>query len=531
MSRRHRRHAVAAAPARQPVDPVISARDYTYEVAVELARSSFSAISNPRRRRLRKGDGGYHCDYRTVEELRNISRWLEYHSGSYGGALHNWSQYLVGSGPSYTPSTKDTDWNRQAAALLTQDLAAKRHDIRGRFSWGKWLKLLATSIVRDGAMGVIHTATGPAQLIEAERVVAVQSDRTGRVTGYDVAEIRNGFLDYSTREKISPAMMDFCPVVTRVSQDLGIPLLFSTLDDHDGISDLWQAEIDSATESARPWMRIEHDSANPMPGTETIPQMLGAANQSGPAQAPSARGDTPAGWVKTPNGNIMGVPKGLKTIVHQPERPNLDVPLFTKSVLRMACMMLLPYEFLFGDQADVSYSNGRSIRKLGNGLLNCFRSDYLEQPITRIAHALLRQHMVQGRLAMPKDSDGKDAWKKGKWEWDEIPEHDRIKERQADTIDLANGTTSLKQLNGEDWQQTMEERAAEYAKAAELVAAHNAAHPTAPITIHTLIGDPTHTASLVLSMQASDGQQQQRQAGQVEPAPSGTKPEPAASPA
>lgn len=477
-SRRHRSAAVTATqapPTSTAVATVASAapadaRDYTYDVMVQLARSSFAAISNPRRRRLRRGDGNYHCDYRTVEELRDISRWLEYHSGSYAGALHNWSQYLVDEGPTYTPTTKDKDWNRKAHVLLAADFAAKRHDVRGRFTWGKWLKLLATSIVRDGAMGVVHTATGPAQLIEAERVVAIDSDRIGRIISYHVAEVRNGFIDYSTREPMSPVMMDWCPVVTRVSQDLGIPLLFSTLDDHDGISDLWQAEIDSASESARPWMRIEHDSANAMPGADTIPNQLLAANGSAPAQAPSARGDTPAGWIKTPNGNIMGVPKGLKTIVHQPERPNLDVPEFTKSVMRMACMMLLPYELLFGDQADISYSNGRSIRKLGNGLLNCFRKDYLEGTITRIAHSLLRQHIVHGRLPMPQDDDGKDAWKKGKWEWNEIPEHDRIKERQADTVDLNNGTATLKDLVGEDWQDKMEQTAEETATRSILAA-------------------------------------------------------------
>lgn len=516
--------AVQAQVANHVHDP----RDYAYEVIAQLARSSFAAISNPRRRRLRRGDGNYHCDYRTVEELRDISRWLEYHSGSYAGALHNWSQYLVGEGPCYTPMTKDKDWNRAAAALLADDFKNKRHDIRARFTWGKWLKLLATSIVRDGAMGVVHTATGPAQLIEAERVVAVDSNRIGQITSYTVAEVRNGFIDYSSKEQISPAMMDWCPVVTRVSQDLGIPLLFSTLDDHDGISDLWQAEITSASESARPWLTIE-EKDNGLPGGMTIPQALGAANGSSPAQAPSARGDLPAGWVRTPNGNIMGLPKGLTGKVHAPERPNLDVPEFTKSVMRMACMMLLPYELLFGDQADISYSNGRSIRKLGNGLLNCFRKDYLEATITRIAHALLRQHIVHGRLPMPQDDDGKLAWQKGKWEWDEIPEHDRIKERQADTIDLANGTKTLKDLVGEDWQDVMEQRAEEYGKAAELVAAHNAAHPQQPITIHAILGDPSHTASLLVSIGASADQQAERKAGSVEPAPSGEKLEPAAS--
>lgn len=543
MSRR-RRHQPAVATASRAVASIapatsvqqaavatLDARDYAYETVVQLARSSFSAISNPRRRRLRKGDGGYHCDYRTVEELRNISRWLEYHSGSYAGALHNWSQYLVGEGPVYTPMTADVDWNRQVAALIAADLEAKEHDIRKRFTWGRWIKLLAISVVRDGSMGVVHTVNGPAQLIESERVVAVDTDRVGRVVNYQVVDMKNGWIDYSTKQPYGTAMMDFPAVVTRVSQDLGIPLLFSSLDDHDGISDLWHAEIDASTEASRPYVIISHKDSNGLPGGQTIPQAMAQGANTAPAQAPSARGALPAGWVRGQNGSAMGLPPGLEAVMNHPERPNLDVPEFSKSVMRMACMMLLPYEFLFGDQADVSYSNGRSIRKLGNGLLNCFRTDYLNPTLKRIVHARIRFHIAHGNIGLPKNETSKDAWKKGKFEWPEIPEHDRIKERQADTVDLANGTTSLKKLIGEDWQETLEERAAEYAKAAELVAAHNKKHPHQPITIHALVGDPSHTAQLIVSMNGGQNQQEKpaRKDGEVEQAPAGTKSEAALS--
>ncbi|HEX3132626.1 MAG TPA: phage portal protein [Planctomycetota bacterium] len=474
-SRRNRSLAVVPAVATATAAVVaksspVTANEYAHGVAVRLARDSFAAISNPRRRRLRKGDGGYHCDYRTVEELRNISRWLEYNSATYAGALHNWSQHLVGEGPVWVPKTKDTDWNRRAAELLAGDFAAKRHDIRGRHTWGRWIKLLAVSIVRDGSMGIAHTVNGPAQLIEAERVVAVDTDRQGRVTQYMVAQVKNGWLDYGSKEPISPAMMDFPAVITRISQDLGVPLCFSSLDDHDGIADLWQAEIDSAAESVRPWMILSHKDGNGLPGGQTIPGLLTAGNNSGANQGPNnGRPATPEGWMKTPNGNVMGLPPGLEGTPHQPDRPNLDVPEFTKQVMRVACMMLLPYELLFGDQADISYSNGRSIRKLANGLLNCFRSDYLNESLARIARSFLRGHMANDRLGVPKDPDAK-AWMNGDWTWDEIPEHDRIKEREADTIDLNNGTATLKDLVGEEWQAKMEQTAIESVKRSVLAA-------------------------------------------------------------
>jgi hypothetical protein len=436
------------------------------EGVIRAARDSFAMVTNPKRRRLRKGTGAYHCDYRSVDELRRISRWLEYHSATYGGALNNWSQYLVGEGPAWVPATADKAWNKQAAELLAADFEAKLHDASRRFGWARWLKLLAVSIARDGGMGVLHNVTGSAQLIEGERVLSVDQTTTGQIVNYQVADIRNGFLDWASKRPVSPAMMDYPAITTRVSQDLGIPICFSSLDDHDGISDLWQAEIDSAAEAVRPWLRLEHAESG-LPGGMGIPEAL-AAGQPAPGVGPQSTGGRTVGaqegWIRTPNGNIMGIPKGLKSQIHQPERPNLDVPEFSKQVMRICCMVLLPYELLYGDQADVSYSNGRSIRKIGNALLNSFRADYLTPSAKRIVLGRLRQHMLADRLPFVAD------FAKGAFSWPEIPEHDRVKERQADTADLANGTATLKDLVGEQWQDKMTQAAEETRHRARLAA-------------------------------------------------------------
>jgi hypothetical protein len=364
-------------------------------------------------------------------------------------------------------------------------------------------------------MGVAHTATGPAALIEAERILSVDKNRLGQVVSYTICDVRHGHLDLSTKQPVSGAMMDLPAITTRVSQDLGIPLCYSSLDDHDGISDLWQAEIDSAAESVRPWLRISHVDGG-LPGGQTIAGAITAGQPANPAPIPG-RGDVPAGWIRTANGNIMGVPAGLKAEVHQPDRPNLDVPEFSKQVIRVASMVLLPYELLFVDQADVSYSNGRMIRKIGNALLDSFRTDYLVDPATRIIHGLLRQAMRRDELPFVAD------WRKGHLEWPTIPEHDRIKERQADSIDLANGTASLKSLIGEKWQPTLKQRAAEYAFAAELVIAHNKQFPAHPITLAHIMGDPAKIASIALSLGASaDPQSKPKPA----PAPVVAEPQP-----
>lgn len=517
MSRRVRHHPAPASQVGTAVATLtptvaqaagVTASEYAIDLQASLARGSFEMIANPRRRRLRKGDGGFHCDYRTVEELRNISRWLEYHSGTYGGAINNWSQFCVGEGPAWVPASSDAEWNLLATQAVTKALDAKLHDVRGKLGWSRWLKTLAVAIVRDGMMGVVHSANGAAQLVEAERILSVDSNRIGQIVTYTICDTTNGFLDFGTKQPIAGSMMDLPAITTRISQDLGIPLCYSSLDDHDGISDLWQSEIDAAAESVRPWLRISHVDGG-LPGGATIQQTLTGGQPAKPEAIPGRR-VVPEGWVRTPSGNIMGIPPGLKAEVHQPDRPNLDVPEFSKQVIRVASMVLLPYELLFVDQADVSYSNGRMIRKIGNTLLDSFRGDYLTPSAKRIILGLLKRAMLRKELRWPAKPN---EWQQGHLEWPTIPEHDRIKERQADSVDLANGTTSLKGLIGEKWQPVLKQRAAEYAFAAQLVIEHNQSFASQPITLAHIIGDPAKIAALAMSLGTSPA------ADQAAPAP------------
>jgi hypothetical protein len=297
-------------------------------------------------------------------------------------------------------------------------------------------------------------------------------------------------------------MIDVPQVVTRFSQWWGIPVCFSTLDDHDGLADLWQAEIDSAAEAARPWLKIEHQSGESLPGGQTLGEAMstttnaadvanGAANEF---PAPGGRRAAPEGWVRSPNGQMIGIPKGLKADAFIPDRPNLDVPEFIKASLRICCMVLLPYELVYLDQAGVNNSNGRGIRQIGNALLKVFRDTYLDEPLRRQATGLLRAAIAEKRLPFNAE------FASGDWSWPEIPEHDRLKERQADTLDRANGTANLKDLVGEQWQDKVTQRGVELDAAAKVVEAHNLAHPKQPITMADVMGDPAHVAALAVQM-------------------------------
>jgi hypothetical protein len=477
----------------------VSGADAVQAIKARLARDSFSVVSNPRRRRLRNGDGSFHCDYRTVDELRQISRWQEYHAGTYGGLLSTWATYL--GAPTWTPGTSDPTWNEAAAKVIAVDLKAKKHDVRRRFGWDQYVRLLAIGLARDGQVGLAHTVYGAAQLIEAERIVDVETNGVGAIINWKIAPLKGGHLDLQNQVPVSAAMVDVLQILTRASQTFGLPVCFSTLDDHDGIADLWQAEIDSAAESARPWLMAEEkDGALGLPGGVTIPDALGATAQStSTIRGSGGRDSAEMGWVRTVNGNIIGAPKGITLKPHQPGRPNTDVPEFSKAMLRIVCMALIPYELAFLDQAGINMSNGRGIVRVGNLMLDAFRRTHLNAPLARQAHGLLRAAMAEGRLPVNKE------FQLGDWEWPSIPEHDRLKERQADAADRANGTANLKDLVGEQWKPKCDQRALELGHAADLVGKHNAKYPAAPITISDILGDPAKTAQMAVQIAQMQG--------------------------
>ena len=468
------------------------------DLKAKLARDSFSVTSNPRRRRQRRGDGSFHYDYETVDQLRQISRWQEAEASTYGGLLNVWATYI--GAPTWIPGTSDPQWNKLAAAVIAADLKAKRHHVAKRLGWDQYVRLLAISIARDGQMAVAHTVYGGGQLIEAERLINLEQTSAGQVISWTIAPMHAGQIDRGNAAPFPASMVDVPQVLSRTSQTWGVPVCCSSLDDHDGIADLWQAEIDSAAESARPWMIAEEkDGANGLPGGMTIPDALGAGIAStSTVRGAGGRDSADMGWVRTPNGNIMGAPKGLKLTAHQPGRPNTDVPEFSKSMLRICCMVLLPYELAFLDQAGINMSNGRGIVRVGNTMLDKFRSTYLNAPLERQIQGLLRTAQADGRLPINPE------WSLGKFEWPRIPEHDRLKERQADALDRANGTANLKDLNGEQWSPMMDQRGAELGKAAEIVEKHNAAHPTCKISIADIYGDPAHIAQLAVTLAQID---------------------------
>lgn len=410
---------------------------------VRAMAGSFRSALNPRRRsRTVDGSGDDHLDEVTRRDLRAQSRDLERNADTYDGLLTNWSTFLVGSGPRPVWSSQDREWSRRAADLFAADAAAKRLDGQRRLPWAAWVAMLARSVVRDGDAGLYEYDDGSAAIIESERVTEVRTDDFGRITGIRVAAAGRGIPAAGTGRLYAPDRCHLLAWRTRASQLRGHPALAAGLDDWERLDSLNEAEIIAAEASSLVWLVLKSAQG-------ATPPVLGGNGSA-------AAGPTPqANWQRTDAASILGLPPGIDGSPWSPERPNLDVPAFHKLVLRHLCQPLIPYEVAFLDVGDLNYAAIRGVGRLANRRLADFRGHILEAPLSSQVNRWARAAMIAGRLPYVRD------YHVASWQWDEIEIRDREKDATADEKEMANGTMTLRDRIGPQWEKHLDQLAAE----------------------------------------------------------------------
>jgi hypothetical protein len=363
-----------------------------------------------------------------------------------------------------------------------------------------FVRLLARSIARDGQMGLRYTPAG-AVLIEADQVLGYVINELGGIVEWIIAPYDDrGRLQRAEAEYVPAELVEMPRVLIRNSQGFGVPIMYSSLGDHDGIQELWQAETDSAVAAVGPWLMLKEGQS----GSALQPTMLaqGLQRRGSEGSQPQADGRRQAkGWVKTPAGGyVLAIDGGVQAEAWKPERPNLDVPVFSKQRLAVCTSVLLPYPVAFDETASLSFSNLRGIERVGEALMGSFRGNYLNRPLVRIIRGMVSRGIAKGQLKPVKE------WTRVSLQWPRLEIHDRHRETQADAGELAIGTATLQDINGPRWREKMAQRANEFGYAAELAAVHNEAHPQHPITIHHFVGDPGRIAQSMALMPPADGE-------------------------
>lgn len=501
-NQQRRRARVRAAQTRPTVEVLTPTRHIA-------AADSFPVTRDKNARRLLvDGNGNFHADrWLAVENLRKISRYHEHATSTYSQLLTRWEAFLVGDGPVWTPATADPAWNRQAAIYLQDRLQAKAHDASGQHGWAEWVGLMARQIARDGAAPVEHFANGSAELMEAAQLVHVDTQGDQVVSWHIAPWSDHGTLAIASAQPIPARRLTVPRVKISGKQMFGVPIMWSSLGDHDDLAELWENETRAAGFASAPWLAVTEDPT--VTGPSSIPATAAArqlgASASAASGRPSGRSGGSSGWVKTAAGPyIMATPAGIKAEGWTVARPNLDVPAFNKQRLAICCNVLLPFPLAFDDTSSLTFSNMKAIQRVGNLLLGNFRRRYLEETLTRIAVRLLTVGAARGDIPWRADIGA------GSWTWPRIDIGDRHRESQADAADLAMGKATLADIIGQGWSETLTQRAAEWAAAAKLVAKHNKKFPDSPITLHHIAGNPSSLAQIQATLLKDDAADQSR---------------------
>jgi lambda family phage portal protein len=160
---------------------------------------------------------------------------------------------------------------------------------------------------------------------------------------------------------------------------------------------------------------------------------------------------------------LTTVPAGWKMAQLQAEQPTTNHDMFVKSILREIARCLdLSYAIVAGDYSGHNYSSGRLEYQNHSNTIRVEREE-LQTILDRIFTAWLAEaSRIPGLLPF---GFGAVSWG-WQWLWDGMPHVDPLKEANAQTTRLSNGTTTLAvecAQQGLYWQDVLQQRGKEIA--------------------------------------------------------------------
>lgn len=183
--------------------------------------------------------------------------------------------------------------------------------------------------------------------------------------------------------------------------------------------------------------------------------------------------DSRSEWnVKLEGASVIPLHPGDKLNSFTPTRPNSAYSQFVEAVLRyIGAGLNVPYELLLKDFSKTNYSSARA------ALLEAWRyflamrewlSTYWADPVYEL---WLEEAISRGEVEAPDFYENRAAWCACKWIGPGRGWIDPLKEAQAMDARLKSGTSTLEREcaeQGDDWEEVLEQRAKETAKALEL---------------------------------------------------------------
>jgi lambda family phage portal protein len=179
---------------------------------------------------------------------------------------------------------------------------------------------------------------------------------------------------------------------------------------------------------------------------------------------------------------MVTMPYGWKMQQFKAEQPTSTYPMVKSELLNeIARALMVPYNVAAGNSSGYNYSSGRLDFQIYQRQIEVDRGRFESQWLERIFAAWKREAiLIEGYLPQSfrmMDTDWAHAW-----HWDGFAHIDPESEANAQATRLANRTTTLAKeygIEGEDWEEQLEQIAKEMAKVKELEQRYGIKFPNA----------------------------------------------------
>ena len=463
----------------------------------------------------------------SAESLRKHVRQLEQNNGDVAGPIKRIASNVVGTGIKFQSRCK-ADEKRSLSIPSISQAGAERFNVEAEFWYRKWVKqadkrlllnfheiqsVVQKALVRDGAALIIGRDSARRdrhipyclEILEIDRLQTPMSEANNQKIRGGVKYDAEGVPEFYLVLKHHPGD-SFMPVrdqdyeeipaynrdgtqkvfhlfdAVRPEQSHGFSEFAPGLANYQDFDRYAEAEIMAALEDACMVGVIKSNN----------PEGWQSGRTSGNVETGNEDGSTRRMHDFAP-GEMWYLENGEEADIHKPNRPNDAFAPFLFELLRGPANALdMPPEVLRQDWKGFNYSNARTV--LLQWYLSCrIRQRYLIDHLCDPVYAcVIRQLIARGLVRAPAfdqrmDAYMQTAWVAPGWQW-----VDPVKEVEGKRIEMENQMETLANIaaaKGDDWEDTLEQRARELKKMKELEAKHGIEFKTEKKPAHS-VGRP-----------------------------------------
>lgn len=418
--------------------------------------------------------------------LKIRSRYESANNGYFKRMISALARDLIGRGPRLQVVTHRDDWNKQIQ--------------RAWHAWAKAVKLrkklrtLAKSKVQDGeGFGLLVTNRG------------LKSSFGGQLNVQDAVQLDFVVIESDQVMTPDPGFLENFWVDGMRLDNLGNPTEFHVLRHHPG--DLFSPQLNPLTydkwhpryvchwfKQERPgqvrgvpeitpsldlFAMLRRYTKSVLTAAEVAADMAAYLETEAPADTSGIDDETvdanfggdPFDAMPIDRGQLTTLPWGVKLKQLSAAQPATTYDMFTRLILReVASCLDIPLNIAMGDSSGYNYSSGRLDHITYYEQQDIDRGDCEDDVLQKVFAAWYEEAvMIPGLLpdGVPTDF----AELPHRWLWNRMRSIDPAKDAQADELELRNGTRTLAGVladRGEDWEESMRQRARELALAKKL---------------------------------------------------------------